>query len=157
MFYEETEISLILMCPICLELFQDPRVLPCGASACKQCILDCFKSSTKTNKPAETECYLCYETHSTPANGFPPNKALLDLLSMKPVLVLKEKSVYDHSVQEFNTFVRKRIQSLNNIEIKLDRIHEGSCALRNQVQIQTDALIEAIHDLNQRFLNELDS
>ena len=39
MFYEESEMREGLACPICQDLYSDPRLLPCGDAVCNICIL----------------------------------------------------------------------------------------------------------------------
>ena len=49
----------IFECSLCLQVYQDPRLLPCGHTFCLQCI------QKTNNKP----CSLCKKEWSLPANG----------------------------------------------------------------------------------------
>jgi hypothetical protein len=152
MFYEETEIKSLLICPICQNVYKDPRVLPCGSSACNQCIKDCFKT---INNQIEVECYICFKNHQIPINGFASNSTILSLKAKKPI----EASVSDEdeaSLSEKLLLIKKKNDLLTrNIEVRLDQILKNAALIRDQVQLQTDALSEQIHNLNQKFLNEL--
>ena len=44
-------------CPICLEPFEDPRVLPCGHSICFGCLRQVARANASA--PGKVECPLC--------------------------------------------------------------------------------------------------
>ena len=63
-------------CPICTEVYTDPRVLPCGHSYCRQCI----------EALGELACPLCRKPFTLPENAvddLPKNFALVDVLETK--------------------------------------------------------------------------
>ena len=63
-------------CPICMEVYRDPRFLPCGHTFCRQCVGELRKLN----------CPLCRKRFRLPANGvgyLPKNFALLELLETK--------------------------------------------------------------------------
>ena len=67
------EVAKAATCPICPEVYTDPRVLPCGHTFCRQCI----------EAWSELACPVCREGFILPANGvgdLPRNYALLDIL-----------------------------------------------------------------------------
>jgi hypothetical protein len=39
-----------LTCPVCLELYADPLMLPCSHSLCKKCLEDIVQSRVKTGQ-----------------------------------------------------------------------------------------------------------
>ena len=60
-------------CSICMEVYTDPRVLPCGHTFCRQCI-EAF---------GELACPVCREGFRLPnvgVVGLPKNFALLDIV-----------------------------------------------------------------------------
>ncbi|GFS12962.1 E3 ubiquitin-protein ligase TRIM9 [Elysia marginata] len=60
MSYEKMEED--LTCPVCLELYADPLMMPCSHSVCKACLHDIMKSREKSGKQ-DLECPACRETH----------------------------------------------------------------------------------------------
>ncbi|XP_076449298.1 E3 ubiquitin-protein ligase TRIM9-like [Babylonia areolata] len=52
-----------LTCPVCLELYADPLMLPCSHSVCKKCLADILISRTKASKEG-LECPSCRNQHS---------------------------------------------------------------------------------------------
>ena len=43
-----------LTCPVCLELFADPLLLPCSHSICKKCLQDILDNRCKSGKDGRT-------------------------------------------------------------------------------------------------------
>jgi len=74
-------------CPICTEMYIDPRVLPCGHTLCFQCVAKCCE-----NKPPgdEVACPLCRTKFTIPSGrvgGLPKNFALANFLHIKEMTV----------------------------------------------------------------------
>mmetsp|Transcript_4041 Transcript_4041/g.5015 ORF Transcript_4041/g.5015 Transcript_4041/m.5015 type:complete len:370 (-) Transcript_4041:958-2067(-) len=68
-----------MSCSLCLELFREPRVLPCQHSFCTECLLQITDGPT-----TELECPLCRKVYSLGDNGvmeFPINLSLVNILS----------------------------------------------------------------------------
>ena len=65
-----------LECPVCMELYTDPRLLPCSHTLCKTCLDGVVKNSSIT-------CPVCRATHSVPPSGtagFPRNLAIAGMV-----------------------------------------------------------------------------
>ena len=68
-----TDVSLSLKCAVCLELYTDPRVLPCLHSFCLHCLEPLVKNNTLS-------CPQCRSKHSVPKDGvsmYPVDLSLL--------------------------------------------------------------------------------
>ncbi|XP_033762003.1 E3 ubiquitin-protein ligase TRIM56-like [Pecten maximus] len=64
----------ILQCPICIDEFQDPRILPCHHSVCLNCLLDYVRHSSSSGRLFR--CPQCRSDVCVPRGGvkdFPPN------------------------------------------------------------------------------------
>lgn len=85
---EENTLEKILECPICLEEFKNPKMLPCQHSFCME---DCLKSLVESNSVSkEIICPICRKKCSVPRKGFPNNytlQSLLELTSEEPKVV----------------------------------------------------------------------
>ncbi|WAR11619.1 TRIM1-like protein [Mya arenaria] len=51
-----------LTCPVCLELFADPLLLPCSHSICKKCLQDIVDNRSKSGKDG-LDCPTCRKSH----------------------------------------------------------------------------------------------
>jgi hypothetical protein len=80
MFYLEEQIDRSLMCPRCRARYVDPRILvPCCETLCQTCI---DHLTDTNNNRHEINCYFCRQKHKIPANGFAPNKTIIQLLNV---------------------------------------------------------------------------
>ena len=59
----QSKISKHLECPVCMDIFRDPRLLPCAHTICKGCLESLMRDSS-------IECPVCRAKHA-----IPPNKA----------------------------------------------------------------------------------
>ena len=57
----------LVTCVLCLDVYTDPRTLPCLHSFCFQCLDDLLKTTDAT--AANFKCPLCQEKHNVPSNG----------------------------------------------------------------------------------------
>jgi hypothetical protein len=58
----------LLECPICMNLYDNPYVLPCQHTFCKKCIISLQNSDSNRNNLTTIDCPICREKH-TLANG----------------------------------------------------------------------------------------
>ena len=79
-------------CPICTEVYTDPRVLPCGHTYCLKCIEAWSKDKQPGNKLA---CPLCRKEFTLPSNGvsdLPKNFLVANFLQMKELAKVDSKT-----------------------------------------------------------------
>jgi len=83
----------ITECPICTEVYADPRVLPCGHTYC----LKCLEKLSEDKQPGvdEVACPLCRKVFIVPDNGVkgvPKNFFVANFLQMKELSSVKSKT-----------------------------------------------------------------
>ena len=75
-----------LTCPVCLELYADPLMLPCSHSVCKKCLADIIKSRTKSGKEGDYTFFWasrfcpCWKTKGLEKNRLQVARLHLDCL-----------------------------------------------------------------------------
>ena len=74
MFYEEIEISELVICPYCKNKYNDPRKVGCGTSFCMSCIEFLTKAGEYW-----FGCPVCDELHEQPRKGYLTNTNLAKL------------------------------------------------------------------------------
>jgi len=82
----------IMECPICTEVYTDPRVLPCVHTYCLKCIREWSKDKQPGDKLA---CPLCRKEFTLSSNGvedLPKNFFVANFLEMKEFLSVESKT-----------------------------------------------------------------
>jgi hypothetical protein len=149
MFFSENDINTLKTCPLCSEELHDPRVLDCGSTACNICI-------TKFIKGGSFDCQQCHNQHKVPEGGFILNKTVAAMLEKKPNEIFRSrmveefKSILNEIRIKANTLSQKIIYSENFISQKCD-------GLRKEIELNTEQTIQAIHEANEKFIEEINS
>jgi hypothetical protein len=74
--YLENEFESLLTCAVCLEIYKEPKLLPCNHTFCSDCLHKII------NNANQIKCPCCNTQFSIPSNGFPSDfrsNQLLDL------------------------------------------------------------------------------
>jgi hypothetical protein len=151
MFYKKEDVESALICTFCSNIFKDPRLLPCGISACHECIL----SRCDLNK--QFTCLSCDEEHQ-PTNKegiFYPNKSLVKIITANAREVSRGPSV--ESLKSKLVEIKMMNEELKaNLDNGVDQVRDHCVKLRNDVHLKTEILIEQIHQLNEELIKEID-
>lgn len=86
-------------CPLCLEQFKEPRILPCSHTYCTNCLIDLSHHSDNDldEDVHKITCPTCNETHKLndekrkSIEKFPRNLALKQLIDLKPTQLISDK------------------------------------------------------------------
>ncbi|VDK68370.1 unnamed protein product [Onchocerca ochengi] len=65
-----------IICPVCLDTYQDPRSLSCGHSIC----FNCVQQMRNIGQSNTIRCFACRKSTLIPANGLPVNFSLRDAI-----------------------------------------------------------------------------
>jgi len=82
----------ITSCPICTEVYTDPRSLPCVHTYCLKCIKEYSKDKHHGD---ELACPLCRKEFTLPSNGvddLPKNFFVTNVLEMKQLSSVESKA-----------------------------------------------------------------
>jgi uncharacterized protein YhaN len=151
MFYKQNEVNKAITCPICSQIYQDPRFLSCcGEFACFRCIQDCADSSQEP----EFECSLCQQKHAK-STVFPPVKALAKLIEAKADFVTQHPKVQELR-SKLDELKREHDEFKQRLSNGLHEITEHCGKLRTQVDLETEKLIDQAHQFNEQFRAEID-
>jgi hypothetical protein len=151
MFYKESDIYEALACVVCHQTLDDPRTLPCAASACNKCIQELIKS----NNESAFDCSVCKDKHKPLSEkGFPSNSNLLKLVQSRVDKVYRNKNVVN--LQEKLSEIKKKCGELKyNLKNPDDKIREYCIGLRNKVDLETEKLIEQARQYNESLIGEI--
>ena len=119
MYFEENKIN-ILNCEKCQKKLVKPIMLPCGFTVCSSCVSDDDQKFT---------CDLCSDEHSKLENGFPINKSITKLLSVKPEKISKYE-VIEAFKASINEIEEKIISLRTGVENGIDYIKDYGLKLK---------------------------
>ena len=150
MFYEETDISELVICPYCKNKYNDPRLVSCGNSFCRACIEFLTKSGTNG-----FQCCVCDTFHEQPKNGFSKNINLAKLCEKKANKVYRSPlaNAFETDLDELKLSMGKL--SKQN-DLGADKIKEYCDGLRNKVQLHLEESIENLKKKSLKLIQKID-
>jgi hypothetical protein len=150
MFYIENDINELKICPLCNEELNDPRLLPCGRTACNDCIL----KELEKDQENILRCEFCTETHQMPEKGFPLNQIAATLIKKKANEIHRSNTAKELK-QVLKNIQSKSDNLRNRFQYAEDTIKDYCEKIRNQIQLQTAQAIDQIQEYNTELLNEV--
>jgi hypothetical protein len=151
MFYEAVELENILICMICENKFQDPRLLPCGRTFCNSCID--FMVDTEKKK---VKCQYCSKTHEIPQDGFMPN------LDMARIVKLKSNEVFrcklDRELRTKSNLLRNKVDKIkNDLTVGESLIRDHCDKVRNDVQLAVEQAHVKLDEIHGELMDEINA
>lgn len=146
---EKDKMNKILICKKCLNSFDIPFMLPCGATLCSICEL----SVTYDAKHSQYVCPVCSHIHLLVNEQLPISETLQAILDLQPnEIALTAQLLADHLKN-----IQQKIESLKTdcIENGLNRIKEQCFNLKTQLRLTTESVLEQINDLNKSFIAKI--
>ncbi len=141
-----------MICSICSKTMRDPRILPCGKSACHECIQSRVNAAT-----FELECLNCKKQHLAPnrVDGFYLNMGLQVIIEAKANELYWGKKV-ENLKSKLAEIQQEGVRFQANYVSGANLIKEHCLKLRNQIQLRTDILLEQVHQYNEKLIGEID-
>jgi hypothetical protein len=146
MAYSEKELNNIFDCNNCKQIFDEPRILPCGFSICSSCVANIHFYADNT-----FNCSLCSKKHVLPEEGFPVNRSLISLKSIDPVLI-KQIELFQQSLDRIKETIIQLSFTINNSD---EQIQEHCMNIKNDIQLTKEEAIEHISDLSEQLIQDV--
>ena len=150
MFYQAENINSVLICFVCENKLDDPRLLPCGKSVCNKCV-DLLSDTEKRI----VKCQHCGKTHEIPQEGFPIILALKDLLDIEAKDVSQSKQI-----DEFKSLLdslKLKIKSVESIFKTGDaQIRDHCDKVRNSTQLAIEEAHLKLDEIHKEFFSGID-
>ena len=128
----------------CQLFFEDPIVLPCGSTICKEHVTE-----NCNDDDDQFFCEICDEKHPIPVNGFPINKLGMKIIKKRLHFNEIQKKIADSN--ERLESVIKEHESLNSDNL----IYDYFSNLRNEVDLHREQLIEQINKRSDEIIKQL--
>ena len=147
MFYEENAINELTTCPYCKNKYDDPRALPCGISMCFGCI-QILTENLSLN------C-VCKQSHKIPPDGFFKNTVVAKLTETRANEVYRGEIVEE--LKQNLKRIKQQMDSFNkDMNVGRDKIIEYCNSVKNEVQLKTEKVIEAVKQHSFDILKQVD-
>ena len=148
-----------LNCKKCKNIYDNPVIIECGETICKKCLIENIEINMN-----EFTCPLCFQIHQMPKNGFPLNKAFIELIQDISIDKINEinKDQFDKSINiEYLKFNLKNLKmEIDKIDSMIknpsDELYEYCANLKREVQLSTEIKIENMNKLNDQFIKQID-
>lgn len=144
-------------CPLCCELFQEPKLLPnCAHNFCKSCLVELVKRSGR-----EIFCPVCRVKSRIPPNGaagFATNTLLVRLIDNIPGR--KESMELEKSLDLCKEEIERKKETYRQMEAKykmITRDRELAEGLKKDISTYADKCVEAIKKYEKQLCAEVDA
>ena len=125
----------IIECPLCLEEFNNPLILPCGHSFCEECI-------RKISKDNEIACPICRRYYNLNIINPSRNISLMELQNEFKLIkrrILEQKGEIEEKNKELENLKEQFLEKEKNMEIKMQ---EHELELKKSEKILEDKILE---------------
>jgi hypothetical protein len=138
-YYDVEMVDTELQCPICKEILEDPRLLPCGYICCLKCIISQF------NENDDYKCKCCENIHEKKdANKHPIPKLVSNLLQ-KTKNKISPKFIELKFKEELEKF-KKTIDCFDDKQKNFKSNLSDYCGLlRAEIMIETQCIIKNLN------------
>lgn len=141
-------------CPVCLEEFQDPKVLPtCGHNVCRQCLENIIMRA----KPAYLQCPTCRQRsfiREEDIDDLQTNVFLVKLLQQTEPQ--KEREKLSKGIQACVTKVEILDEFVKELKMCRERKLEHREQLREEIHRTADAVVETIRKGEMELIDKLE-
>ena len=162
----DNELADMTECPICTEVFTDPRVLPCIHTFCLKCLLDCGKGRRPGNSIL---CPLCRTEFTIPRDGLAATQK--DFKTEK-LLHVRKLSARQKEQEEKSNDLRKIVLGdtrevselwkisedvLQRLKKKKSDVIKHLADIEDEINTAADKSIAAIQRDREKLLSEVES
>ena len=126
-----------------------------GATVCNSCTHLIENQLIFCTSKREFNCSLCSKLHCMPNEGFPINKALLNLMTEEPDEIYRSEMV--ESLKSNLNILRKQLNQIDSdMKNGPDKISDHCIELRRLVQLSTEEKILEINQMNETLIAQID-
>lgn len=146
-----------IACPVCLEIFHDPKCLPtCAHNVCVKCLSNIVKRNPRKTKVQCPECRKKSQIPPSGVAGFPTNHLLKRLVDNSPLK--KERSAFSEVVQKFKEEMKEINKEFENFKaIHTSVVEENKLKIREEIKLEAKRLAKKIEAEEKKLLSQVDA
>ena len=146
-----------IACPVCLEVFDDPKCLPnCAHNVCVKCLGNLAKRNRKKQRTIQCpECRVKSTIPPSGVTGFPTNHLLKRLIENSPEK--KERRAFNEALKQYREQIsgmREEFQTLTTLRSNV--IEGGKKKMKDQIKAETKRLTKVIEEEQKKLLSQVD-
>lgn len=135
-----------ICCPICKEIYLDPKILPCGKSVCSECIPD----------QEEFECEICSQTHNTTSAELLKDDHLTSIIDQHIQLCEKDINVRSYKIKIIRKLIKDLKEQPKSKLAECEALLDAHCSsVKNSIDLKTECMIESLRNENQNLLDQV--
>lgn len=153
--YFEDGYNQALKCPVCNEIFEYPRILPCGDSVCFGCIV-LLKEGDDSEGNANFKCPVCEQVHMNLTSDLPRNNAIENILKLNSTTLYPNKLAQE--LKSNLKILRKQANRFKYILANPQRDVQNSCeALKKKVVWTTHRKVHVLNESKKSLMEQIDA
>jgi len=143
-------------CPVCLEVFDEPKCLPnCAHNVCVKCLKNLAGRSRNRRTIQCPECRVKSTIPPSGVTGFPTNHLLKRLVENSPEK--KERRAFSEALKQYREEINGMREQFETIATsRSNRIKDSKRRLKDQIRAEAKRLIKIIEEEQKRLLSQVD-
>lgn len=143
-------------CPVCLEVYDEPKCLPnCAHNVCVKCLKNLAKRNRKKRIIECPECRVKSTIPPSGVTGFPTNHLLKRLIENSPEK--KERRAFDEALKQYREEINGMKEQLETLTTLRSNVIEGSKRrMKDQIRAEAKRLTKMIEEEQKRLLSQVD-
>ncbi|KAL9984615.1 hypothetical protein ACROYT_G006928, partial [Oculina patagonica] len=145
-----------IACPVCLEIFDDPKCLPnCAHNVCVKCLENLAKRNRKQRTIQCPECRVKSTIPASGVRGFPTNHLLKRLIDNSPEK--KERRAFSEALKQYREQINGMREEFQTLATLRSNVIEGSKKkMKDQIKAETKRLTKVIEAEQKKLLSQVD-
>lgn len=145
-----------IACPVCLEVFDEPKCLPnCAHNVCVRCLGNLAKRNRKKRTIECPECRVKSTIPPSGVRGFPTNHLLKRLIENSPEK--KERRAFSEALKQYREEMSGMREQFETLVTLRSNVIEGSKRrMKDQIRAEAKRLTKIIEEEQKRLLSQVD-
>ena len=143
-------------CPVCLEVYDEPKCLPnCAHNVCVKCLNNLAKRNRNNRTIQCPECRVKSTIPQSGVTGFPTNHLLKRLVENSPEK--KERRAFSEALKQYREEINEMREQFGTLTTLRSSAIEGSKRrLKDQIRAEAKRLNKIIEEEQKRLLSQVD-
>lgn len=145
-----------IACPVCLDVFDDPKCLPnCAHNVCVKCLRNLAQRNRNKRTIQCPECRIKSTIPPSGVMGFPTNHLLKRLIENSPEK--KERRAFNEALEQYREQIKGMREQFQTLATMRSNVVEGcKKRMKDQIRAETKLLTKKIEEEQRKLLSQVD-